>query len=82
MMGYGWNGGMGAAGWIGTSLFWIVVVGLVVWAISRAVPTTGRREPQPETPEQILDRRFAAGKLGAEEYQQARAQLTAGRGAG
>src|SRR6266511_1681052 len=31
MMGYGW--GMGLAGWIFMGLFWVAIIGLVVWAV-------------------------------------------------
>ncbi len=78
MMGYGW--GMGLAGWIFMGLFWFVVLGGVVWAIVALLPgsrsgTRGR----PETPEEILDRRFALGELDAEQYRRAREELTASR---
>ncbi len=76
MMGYGW--GMGFAGWIFMALFWIVVVGGVVWAVVALLPGSragvrGRRE----TPEEILDRRFALGELDAEQYRRAREELAA-----
>jgi putative membrane protein len=80
MMGYGF--GMGLAGWIFMGLFWVAVIALVVWAVVALIPGTragdnGRRE----TPEQILDRRFALGELDAEQYRRARDELAAaGRG--
>lgn len=80
MMHYGW--GMGPAGWIFMGLFWVVVIGLVVWAVVTLLPGTwpGGRA-QPETPEQILDRRFALGEIDAEQYRLAREELAAaGRG--
>jgi putative membrane protein len=74
MMGYGW--GMGLAGWIFMGLFWVVVIGAVVWAVVALLPNsrTGARG-RPETPEEILDRRFALGELDAEQYRRARAEL-------
>ena len=74
MMGYGW--GMGPAGWIFMGLFWIVIIGLVVWAVGALLP--GSRPGgagQPEAPEEILDRRFARGEIDVEQYRQARAEL-------
>jgi putative membrane protein len=78
MMGYGW--GMGPAGWVFMGLFWVVIVGLVVWAVVALIPRTrdvgtGRRE----TPEEVLDRRFALGEIDVEQYRAARAELVAAR---
>lgn len=79
MMGYGW--GMGPVAWVFMGLFWIVVVGLVVWGVVTLLP--GSRSPargRPESPEEILDRRFALGELDAEEYRQARDELAGSGG--
>lgn len=38
MMGYGW--GMGPWGWMFMGLFWILIVGLVVWAVVALLPRT------------------------------------------
>ena len=79
MMGYGW--GMGLAGWILMGLFWIVLVGLVVWAVVALLPgTRSGSSGRPETPQEILDRRFALGELDAEQYRQAREELSAANG--
>ena len=61
MMGYGGFGGMGWGGMVGMVLLWAVLIGLVVWAVTRLLPTRpngGGMQPGPETPEEILDRRF------------------------
>lgn len=78
-MGYGW--GMGAGGWIAMTLFWVALVVLIGWAVARAFPSGGARsaEPRQETPEEVLDRRFAAGELDAETYQSMRATLSSAR---
>ena len=39
MMGYG--SGMGAGGWIALTIFWVGLITLTVWALSRALPTRG-----------------------------------------
>jgi putative membrane protein len=79
MMGYGW--GMGLAGWIFMGLFWVLVIGLVVWAVMALLPGTRRggswSQRRPETPLEILDRRFALGELDAEQYRRAREELIA-----
>jgi putative membrane protein len=77
MMGYGW--GMGPAGMIFMGLFWVLVIGLIVWALVALLPnvrSTGRRGGH-ETPLEILDRRFAMGEIDAEQYRRARDELTA-----
>jgi putative membrane protein len=78
MMGYGW--GMGFAGWIFMGLFWFVVIGLVVWGIAALLPggrlNSSRRS---DGPEEILDRRFAAGEIDAEQYRRSREELAAAR---
>jgi len=77
MMGYGW--GMGVAGWIFMGLFWVVVIGLVVWAVVALLPgSQNRSSGRAESPQEILDRRFALGELTAEQYRQARDELAAG----
>jgi putative membrane protein len=79
MMGYGW--GMGPAGWIFMGLFWLVVIGLVIWAVVALLPRPGQPgRGRAETPEEILDRRFALGELDVEQYRRAREELTAARG--
>jgi putative membrane protein len=74
MMGYGW--GMGVAGWVFMGLFWIVVIGGVVWAIVSLLPgsQSGGRG-RTETAQEILDRRFALGELDVEQYRQVREEL-------
>jgi putative membrane protein len=79
MMGYGW--GMGVGGWIAMTVFWVAVLALVVWGVTRLLPSgrgpdVGARR---ETPEEILDRRFAVGEIDAETYQRMRTELASGR---
>lgn len=81
MMGYGY--GMGAGGWIAMAVFWVALIALVVWGVSRAFPTDrghGRGEasgaPRSENPAEILDRRYAAGEIDDDRYQVMRATLT------
>jgi Predicted membrane protein (DUF2078). len=76
MMGYGW--GMGFAGWLFMGLLWVVIIGLVVWAVIALLPGS-RSAGQRETPEEILDRRFALGELDTEQYRRAREELAATR---
>ncbi|WP_406079121.1 SHOCT domain-containing protein [Micromonospora sp. NBC_00858] len=62
-------------------LLWVVLIAVIVWAVIRLVrrPDDGERGRQGrETPQEILDRRFASGEIDVEAYRQARAHL-AGR---
>ena len=87
-MGYGdmgW-GGLGVGGMIGMVVFWLVLIAVIVWAVSRLLPgRQGHRmasHPGEETPEETLDRRFARGEVDLETYQMQRAALATARGEG
>jgi putative membrane protein len=76
MFGIGYCGGMGVAGWALMVGFWLAVIGLVIWALTRLFPSGGRRSDI----EAELDRRLASGELDAATYQHVRDELTgAGR---
>lgn len=78
MMGNGW--GMGVGGWIAMTIFWVGLLVLIVWLVSRAF-SPGRSLDQPwhETPEQVLDRRFAAGEIDETSYHSMRDTLQSTR---
>ncbi|WP_448072442.1 SHOCT domain-containing protein [Georgenia yuyongxinii] len=78
MMGWGW--GMGAGGWIAMVVFWVAVLALIVWAVMRVFPAGGSRRsaPRAETPQEILDRRFASGEIDSETYRAMRTALDSG----
>ncbi len=83
-MGYGW--GMGAGGWIAMAIFWVALIALVAWLIARALPSgreADRGQPTGiETPEQVLDRRYAAGEIDSDTYQVMRVNLASSRTSG
>lgn len=58
-------------------LLWIVLLGVIVWAVVRLVQRPAERPPEQarETPQQILDRRYASGEMDADAYTRARARL-------
>ncbi|MER7818249.1 hypothetical protein [Streptomyces sp. NPDC096153] len=67
-------------------LLWIALIGLVVWAVIRLTQqSSGRhdatdpRRTSRETPEEILDRRFASGEIDPDAYAEARKRLAAHR---
>ncbi len=83
MMGYG-GMGWGWGGMIGMVLLWVVLIALIVWAVTRLLPTRriegGNPQAPHDTPEEILDRRFARGEVDLETYQAQRAALKSARG--
>jgi putative membrane protein len=77
MMGFGMGGGI-----IAMTVFWVGVVALVIWAVSRASSDGGGHrgeQPRQQTPEEILDRRYVAGELDDDEYRSKRETLTSTR---
>ncbi|WP_433447286.1 SHOCT domain-containing protein [Streptomyces sp. CA-142005] len=77
-----WDGGWAWMAFM--PLLWIALIALAVWAGIRFAhhPAThgdsAHRAPEPrETPEEILDRRFAKGEIDADTYTEARQRLAA-----
>ncbi|MFJ7904708.1 SHOCT domain-containing protein [Streptomyces sp. NPDC096198] len=82
-----WYGGW--AWMVFMPLLWIALIVLAVWAVIRlthattsGASTRGRGwadgEPR-ETPEEILDRRYASGEIDTDSYTEARERLAAHR---
>jgi putative membrane protein len=61
---------MSGFGWIAMLVWWALVVAVIVWLVRAATAT--RTTP---TARQLLDQRFAAGEINAEEYQERRRVL-------
>ncbi len=86
----GWcGGGMSWGGWLFMGLFWLLLLGVILYLVLRLLPTGGSgtgggrgvgRPAQQESPEEILDRRFARGEIDVEAYQVQRAALAQARG--
>lgn len=79
MWGFGWNG-MGFVWMIIGSLFWLAVVGVLIWALVRwlggraqtpTLPTTGNGHSALD----ILRERYARGEIDATTYEQMRERL-------
>ena len=59
---------MGAGGWLLMTLGWVLIVGLLIWAmLSLARRRDGDRRAA--TAREILDRRLADGAISLEEYE-------------
>ncbi|MGB7980254.1 MAG: hypothetical protein WCF36_05625 [Candidatus Nanopelagicales bacterium] len=79
---YGWGmGGMGPFMWVFMGLFWLGLIGLIIWLVTRLLPgpgTSGHRGGPPgpvESPEQVLDRMFALGEIDEATYRSRRTAL-------
>jgi putative membrane protein len=81
MMGW-YGGGIGAAGWLGMGVFWLILLGLIVWLVVRWLPGSngGITRPSGESPLEILDRRLASGQIDLETWQMQRAALLGAQG--
>jgi putative membrane protein len=81
MMRYGSGVNWGA--WMFMGLFWILLLAVILFLVVRLLPATGnagRGQAPRETPEDILDRRFARGEIDLPTYQAQRAALAQARG--
>ncbi|HEY8822289.1 MAG TPA: SHOCT domain-containing protein [Dermatophilaceae bacterium] len=77
MMNWYGRGGMGSVGWFGKGLFWLILLGLIIWLMVRLLPGSGG-EPTRNAGESaldILDRRLASGEIDTEAWQAQRAAL-------
>ncbi|MET7780295.1 MULTISPECIES: SHOCT domain-containing protein [Streptomyces] len=83
----GWGGGWAWMAFM--PLLWIALIGLAVWAVIRLTQGSSRGRPEPgggweghehrETPEEILDRRYASGEIDTDTYTETRERLAAHR---
>jgi len=68
--------------WVIWLLFMLAVLAgvavLLAWTFRPKTLTPATHPGMPDTPLQILDRRFAAGEIGADEYQRSRDLLGGG----
>ncbi len=85
----GWYGAGMGVGWVFMGLFWIALIGAIVWLVVELArtghrpnqgtpyqtPATGFGPVATPSPLEVLDRRLAAGKIDLATYQQVRAAL-------
>ena len=79
----GWYGdGMGPLGWLGMGVFWLILLGLIVWMVVRLLPgnTGGTTRCAGESAVETLDRRLASGEIDLTTWQAQRAALVAAQG--
>lgn len=88
----GWyGGGMNGFAWMGMGLFWLALLGLIVWLVIRLLPAKSREPGAVGTAGDppaasgaspalaILDERLASGEVDMEMYRTIRATLLEGR---
>jgi len=76
MMG-SYGNGIGSLGWLGMGVFWLLLLGLIVWLVMRLLPGSSSRTSHPtdDSAAEILDRRMASGEIDAAEWQTHRAAV-------
>jgi putative membrane protein len=81
MMGW-YGGGMAVLGMLGMGVFWLILLGLIIWLVVRLLPGSngGITRPSGESPLEILDRRLASGQIDLETWQIQRAALLGAQG--
>lgn len=66
-------------GWVWMILVWLVIIGVIVWAVTRLSPGSDdpRRHDADEaaSARRILDERFARGEIDVDEYRELRDEL-------
>jgi putative membrane protein len=76
--GFDMHGDFGGGWWIvmmlGMVVFWGLIIVGVVWIVREIVGSRTRHEAT-ETPIALLERRFAAGEISADEYRERKAVL-------
>jgi Predicted membrane protein (DUF2078). len=81
MMGWYAGSGMGSLGWLGMGVFWLILLGLIIWLVVRLLPgsDSGTTRAKGESALEILDRRLASGELDTQAWQAQRAALVSAK---
>ena len=56
-------------------IFWIVLLALIVWGIVYLLKSRRDDRPPRESPAETLQRRYAAGEISTEEYEERKRRL-------
>lgn len=78
----GFGNGMGSLGWLGMGVFWLVLLGLIVWLVMRLLPDGnggGTTRDAGESTLETLDRRMASGEIDTKAWQTQRDALVGAR---
>ncbi len=69
---WGFHDGMGwwmLFGGMGMMVFWAIIIGLVVWGVTRVAGGRERRGEQRHSPIDIVERRLARGEISMDEFE-------------
>lgn len=69
---WGMGGGLGMVVML---VFWVIVISAIVWLFRSAADRRAFPGGRHETPLEILQRRYASGEIGRDEYEQKRRDL-------
>jgi putative membrane protein len=74
-----YGGGMGPLGWLAMGVFWVLLLGLIIWLVVRLLPGSagGPSTPPGESALEIFDRRLANGEIDLQTWQVQRAAVLA-----
>ncbi len=71
-------GGYGFGGGIGMGLWWILVIALLIGVGAVALRRTGGdQSAAPESARDVLDKRYARGEIGRDEYERKKRDVAA-----
>jgi putative membrane protein len=74
--GWGWSEGYGMGfGWLFMVAFWVLVAAGIVALVRWLSAIDGPQSSASESPLELLQKRYARGEIGREEYEQKRADL-------
>ena len=93
----GWYGpGMSGLGWLVMGLFWLALIGVIVWLVIRLLPGSAQQTPTPTIAPptgagqhsdgaagpalEILDQRLARGEIDVETYRSIKAAILESHG--
>ena len=79
----GWYGnGMSWPQSLAMGVFWLILIGLIVWLVVRLLPSNGAGTTRNtgESALEILDRRVARGEIDQDAWQAQRAAIVAAQG--
>ncbi|MHC4106294.1 MAG: SHOCT domain-containing protein [Planctomycetota bacterium] len=71
---WGW-GGM----WFGW-IFWLVIIGLIIWGVKTIARSQSGSRPQEESAMSILKKRYARGEINDEEFEEKKRRLQGTKG--
>src|SRR5674476_1357306 len=75
----GWYGAMGPLAGLAMIVFWVALLGLIMWAVRRLLPGNSGETTRAnsESAVEILDRRLANGEIDMHDWQAQRSALMA-----